>query len=230
VVTFPRVKVPAVRWPNAVLWAVAAWAALAGLGLFALADDASLIALAKQRYGAAAGALVQDWRELIASQKGVPDAEALKRVNDFFNRRIRFVDDAEVWRQPDYWATPIETMGKGAGDCEDYTIAKYFSLRELGIPAAKLRLNYVKARIGGPASSITQAHMVLGYYETPGAQPLVLDNLIGEIRPAAQRPDLVPVFSFNAEGVYAGGAVSSIERLSRWKDLQLKMKAEGYTP
>ncbi|WP_374515707.1 transglutaminase-like cysteine peptidase [Niveibacterium sp.] len=195
-----------------------------------LADDASLIALAKQRYGAPAGVLVQEWRELIAAQKGQPDGEALKRVNDFFNRRIRFVDDAEVWHQPDYWATPIEMMGKGAGDCEDYTIAKYFSLRELGIPAAKLRLIYVKARIGGPSSSITQAHMVLGYYDTPEAQPLVLDNLIGEIRPAAQRPDLVPVFSFNAEGVYAGGAVSSIERLSRWKDLQLKMKTEGYTP
>ncbi len=226
------VRIPSVlaRWVPTRLHGARACVLFALSCALVLADDASLIAVAKQRYGAPAGVLVQEWRELIAAQKGVPDGEALKRVNDFFNRRIRFVDDAEVWRQADYWATPIEMMGKGAGDCEDYTIAKYFSLRELGIPAAKLRLIYVKARIGGPASSITQAHMVLGYYDTPEAQPLVLDNLIGEIRPAAQRPDLVPVFSFNAEGVYAGGAVSSIERLSRWKDLQLKMKAEGYTP
>ncbi|WP_371814732.1 transglutaminase-like cysteine peptidase [Niveibacterium sp. COAC-50] len=228
--TSVRIKSAFARRATARLWGALACVVLAASAMLTLADDASLIALAKQRYGAAAGALVQEWREFIVAQKGVPEADALKRVNDFFNRRIRFADDAEIWRQPDYWATPIEMMGKGAGDCEDYTIAKYFSLRELGVPAAKLRLIYVKARIGGPASSITQAHMVLGYYETPDAQPLVLDSLIGEIRPAAQRPDLVPVFSFNAEGVYAGGAVSSIERLSRWKDLQLKMKAEGYTP
>lgn len=194
------------------------------------ADDAALIALAGKRYGAPAAALVTDWRALVVSLKGASDAEALRRVNEFFNRRVRFVEDAQVWGQADYWATPVEFIGKGAGDCEDYTIAKYFTLRELGVPQNKLRLIYVKARIGGPASSITQAHMVLGYYESPEAQPQVLDNLISEIRPAAQRTDLLPVFSFNAEGVYAGGQVSSVERLSRWKDLQLKMKGEGYAP
>ncbi|GAA5177757.1 transglutaminase-like cysteine peptidase [Niveibacterium umoris] len=199
-------------------------------GLWCWADDAALVALATKRYGQAAGNLVMEWRALVAAGKSASGAETLRRVNDFFNRRVRFEDDSAVWGVPDYWATPIEMLGKGAGDCEDYTIGKYFTLRELGVPAEKLRLIYVKARIGGPNSSITQAHMVLGYYETPDAQPLVLDNLIGEIRPAAQRPDLVPVFSFNAEGVYAGGAVSSVERLSRWKDLLLKMKAEGYTP
>ncbi|MCX9158576.1 transglutaminase-like cysteine peptidase [Niveibacterium sp. 24ML] len=194
------------------------------------ADDAALIAMVSKRYGVPAATQVSEWRALVAALKDSNETDALRRVNEFFNRRVRFVEDAQVWGQADYWATPIELLGKGAGDCEDYTIAKFFTLRELGVPEHKLRLIYVKARIGGPASSVTQAHMVLGYYETPTSQPLVLDNLISDIRPAAQRTDLLPVFSFNAEGVYAGGTVSSVERLSRWKDLQLKTKGEGYTP
>ena len=62
-----------------------------------------------------------------------------------------------------------------------------------------MRLIYVKARIGGTASSLPQAHMVLAYYPTPDAEPLVLDNLMPEIRPASHAPDLQPVFSFNSE-------------------------------
>ncbi|PAS95748.1 MAG: hypothetical protein BSR46_16480 [Candidatus Dactylopiibacterium carminicum] len=60
--------------------------------------------------------------------------------------------------------------------------------------------------------------MVLGYYEQPGSDPLVLDNLRSDILPASQRPDLTPVFSFNAEGVWtagSSGAGAPVERLSR---------------
>ncbi|WP_341675618.1 transglutaminase-like cysteine peptidase [Niveibacterium sp. SC-1] len=194
------------------------------------ANDAQMIEGAAQRYGAGGAAAVREWRALVAGLPGRAEAQQLRSVNDFFNRRIRFADDQEIWNQADYWATPIETLGRGAGDCEDFALAKYFSLREAGVDAAKLRLIYVRARIGGPESSITQAHMVLGYYATPDGEPEVLDNLIGEIRPASRRPDLTPVFSFNSEGVYASGSVSSIERLTRWKGLLLRMRSEGYAP
>lgn len=193
-------------------------------------EDAALSALAAQRFGAGGGAAVRDWRALVATLRGQSEADLLRRVNEFVNRRIRYAEDIVVWQQPDYWATPIESLGKGQGDCEDYVIAKYFTLRELGVPVAKLRLIYVRARIGGPHSSVTQAHMVLGYFATPQAIPLVLDNLLGEIRPANQRPDLAPVFSFNGDGVYAGAATSPVERITRWKELLLRMQAEGYSP
>ncbi|KAG1437658.1 hypothetical protein G6F55_014061 [Rhizopus delemar] len=75
----------------------------------------------------------------------------------------------------------------------------------MGVPANKLRFIYVRARVGGPASSSQVAHMVLGYYATPNAVPLVLDSLISTILPATQRRDLTPVFSFNADGVYVDG-------------------------
>ena len=76
--------------------------------------------------------------------------------------------------------------------------------------------------------------MVLAYYLQPDAEPLVLDNLIGEIRPASRRPDLVPVFSFNSDGVFAGVSgkestpVGGTGRLSRWEDLLKRARAEGF--
>jgi len=188
----------------------------------------------------------REWQKLVsdASQLNTPDK--LKRVNEFFNRRIQFGEDQQVWGQSDYWATPMETLAKGKGDCEDFTIAKYFTLLSANVPNEQLRLVYVKAKLGG---TLTQAHMVLAYYATPDAEPLILDNLITDIRPASRRPDLLPVFSFNNQGIWdssstataatgtlatsvpsnnSGGSNSGIGRLSRWQDLVNRAKAEGF--
>ena len=188
---------------------------------------------AVQRFGVSAGEAVDGWRSALAGWRGLSEEDQLQRVNEFFNRRIRFADDQVVWNQSDYWATPLETLGRGMGDCEDFVFAKYFSLRELGVSESRLRMTYVRARIGGPASSVSQAHMVLSYYASPEAVPLVLDNLITTIRPASSRPDLVPVFSFNVQGVFVGGASQAstpVDRLSRWREMLMRMSAEGYTP
>jgi predicted transglutaminase-like cysteine proteinase len=189
-----------------------------------------LRALARDRYGPGGVDAVAAWQQVLESATALPEAEQLERVNSFFNRRIRFEDDRTVWGQTDYWATPLETLGRGAGDCEDFTIAKYASLLALGLPREKLRLVYVRALIGDPRAGIIQAHMVLGYYATPTAEPLVLDNLLSEIRPASRRPDLFPVFSFNDQGLWLGGphpVADATARLSRWRDLLSRMAAEG---
>jgi len=136
---------------------------------------------------------------MLQGERNLPEQEQLTAVNRFFNQQLDFQDDARIWRQSDYWATPVEALIKAAGDCEDYALAKYFSLRQLGIPSDKLRITYVKAL------KQNQAHMVLTYYSSPGAEPLVLDNLIGDIRPASQRKDLLPVYAFNADGLYLPG-------------------------
>lgn len=186
-----------------------------------------------QRFGAYGQQSFTAWRNLVGSLAQAPEAELLKRVNDHWNRSVRFGDDMEVWGQEDYWATPLETMGRGRGDCEDYVIAKYFTLRALGIPEAKLRLTYVRARIGSATGGVTQAHMVLSFYATPEAMPVVLDNLVSGILPASSRTDLTPVFSFNAEGIFTGAATqasSPVERLTRWRDLLVRMRAEGAIP
>jgi len=74
--------------------------------------------------------------------------------------------------------------------------------------------------------------MVLAYYAQPGGEPLILDNLIGEVRPASRRPDLTPVFSFNSEGLWQGTAGAAAGdptvRLSRWREVLAKARAEGF--
>lgn len=183
-----------------------------------------------QHYGGEGTDRVQQLQRQMAQWQTLGERDKLARVNDFFNRMLQFSSDAALWKQADYWATPGEMLGLGAGDCEDFTIIKYFTLKALGIPVQRMRLTYVRARIGGPSSNITQAHMVLTYYATPESQPLVLDNLLNEIRPASRRPDLEPVFSFNSDGVWAGGGstpATPVERLSRWTSLMERMQKEG---
>lgn len=170
---------------------------------------------------------IDDWQRLLDEQVGKSEQQQLKAVNQFFNLRLRFRDDIQLWRVKDYWATPVEALFRGAGDCEDFAIAKYFSLRQLGVPSEKLRITYVKAL------RQNQAHMVLTYYPQPTAIPLVLDNLIDAIEPASRRTDLVPVYAFNAEGLWlpgegGGKQVGDAKRLSRWQDLLKKMRAEGF--
>jgi predicted transglutaminase-like cysteine proteinase len=196
-------------------------------------DLDKMLRLAQQRYGAQGAQTVQQWRTLVQEAQGLSEADKILRVNEFFNRHIAFRDDMEVWGVADYWATPLESMGRGAGDCEDYSIAKYATLKLLHVPIDRMRLVYVRARIGTGFNSVSQAHMVLSYYPTPEADPLILDNLVTEIKPASRRPDLYPVFSFNGEGLWvsssptSGSSGSSTARLSKWRDVIIRMQEEG---
>ncbi len=180
-----------------------------------------------------AAPVVRDWAKVLDDNRQQAIEVKLRRVNEFFNRRIEFADDQSVWGKSDFWATPFETMTKGKGDCEDFVIAKYFTLLELDVPDAQLRLIYVRARLGGPSSAVQQAHMVLAYYPSPDADPLILDNLITDIRPAGRRSDLAPVFSFNRQGVFTGVAANApagggTDRLSAWQDLLQRTRRDGF--
>ncbi len=212
----------------ALLLSLAAWCIAATLDPDALQQQ--LIA----RFGPARVNLLKDWQHLVSTAKPLVEETKLKRINDFFNQNVAFDDDLSIWQQSDYWATPLETIGKGRADCEDFAIAKYYSLRLAGIADNKMRLIYVKAKLKVPTGVIQQAHMVLAYYATPGAEPQVLDNLDTTIRPASKRPDLQPVFSFNSQGIFAGvsgkeaASAGGTGRLSRWEDLMRRARAEGF--
>ena len=196
------------------------------------ADFEKLATLASQRYGERGQNNIRELQATLDKLASATELDKLKGINTFFNRKIRHFDsDINTWGQSDYWATPLESLGKERGDCEDYTIAKYIFLRQLDIPDDKLKLTYVKAQIGGPQSKISQAHMVVTYYAEPNAEPLVLDNLISDIRPASRRPDLTPIFSFNSEGLWVGTASASrgspTAHLSRWRDLLSRVQSDG---
>lgn len=179
--------------------------------------------------GAQAEAGLQQLWPLLHRARALDPAAQLRAINQFFNRHIEFATDEQAWGQVDYWASPLESLHKRRGDCEDYAIAKYFSLLAVGMPVARLRLVYVRAQLDdGPA----QAHMVLAYYPGAGGETLILDNLVDEVLPASQRRDLVPVFSFNSDGLWQGvGTVAAgdpVVRLTRWRELLVKVRAEGF--
>ncbi len=199
-------------------------------GLGAGWDFSAISTQTERLYGPATPAArqrIDEWAALLKNPPQGTIQDKLNQVNRFFNARMAFKDDIVVWKQQDYWATPIEFLRKGAGDCEDFALAKYFTLREMGVPANQLRITYVKAL------QLNQAHMVVTWYSTPDAIPLVLDNLKTAILPATQRTDLLPVYAFNGEGLWlpqSGGTkrVGDSKRLSRWQDLLTRMRAEGF--
>jgi len=209
-------------WP---LWLVAAMVSLTLLNVQARDSfrlDQELLDTVVQNYGGQAKQRLLDWQSLINDDQSSNDLERLQKVNDFFNRQ-EFISDLLLWKDKDYWATPVEFLAQNGGDCEDFSIAKYFTLKKLGVDENKLNLTYAKA------VELNQAHMVVTYYGQPEAEPLILDNLIDEIKPASLRPDLLPVFSFNGIGLWLakergrGKLVGNSSRYKHWQDLLGRM-------
>ncbi|EON88343.1 transglutaminase-like cysteine peptidase [Plesiomonas shigelloides] len=192
--------------------------------LGAMSRDSTSMAI-QQAYGQEAVQRYQRLARLVKESQRVSVMTKLQRVNDFYNQ-LKFIDDIHLWGKPDYWASPLEFIGAGGGDCEDFSLAKYYSLRELGIADKQLRLVYVKAL------SLNQFHMVLAYYPQPSAMPLLLDNLNPKILPANQRMDLAPVYSFNASELWlqrehgVSETVGSADRLSRWREVKQRVEQQ----
>ncbi len=192
-----------------------------------------LLTYVKTKWGGGAIDRLQSWREreLEVIKSRADDAkkpesavamESLAYLNKFWNR-IPYISDYRHWGVEDYWATPIEALASNGADCEDYSIAKYFSIKELGIKPENLRITYVLVR------ATKQAHMVLAYYPTPDADPYILDNLTGRLLPASERDDLEPVYSFNDDELWVTGqtqASSKSSKIRSWNDLLEKMAAE----
>ncbi|MDH5785377.1 MAG: transglutaminase-like cysteine peptidase [Chromatiales bacterium] len=161
---------------------------------------------------------------LIENYRGSDVTTKLIEVNRFFNQ-FSYLEDAILWGENDYWQTPVEFLGKNSGDCEDYVIAKYFTLIEMGVDEKQLYLTYVKA------VKENAAHMVLSYYETPGSVPLILDNYNKKILEATIRKDLMPVYSFNGSSLFLSGSVGLGRALptdkvknSKWTKLLERVK------
>ena len=168
---------------------------------------------------------IAQWHALMQEKRYAAEMEKLESVNSFFNQ-LEFVDDLTHWGKEDYWAMPQEMLSSGGGDCEDFATAKYFTLRQLEIPDVKMRLTYVKAM------QLKQPHMILSYYAEPDADPLILDSLVRTIRSASERSDLIPVYSFNGQGLWLAkkqrsDRVGGAERLSLWQDLRLRFSQEA---
>jgi predicted transglutaminase-like cysteine proteinase len=206
------------------LWVILLTATLGSVGN-ALEITDKLMSYVRTEFGEEAYQRLQNYQRLQLLASRAPIDRQLRLVNSFFNQ-ARFVSDIEHWGEEDYWATPVELLTTNAGDCEDFSIAKYQTLRSMGVPDEQLRIVYVKAL------ELNQAHMVLAWYPRPDADPLILDNLINDIKLASQRPDLEPVYSFNGSGLWSSKAgkdtrIGEADKLSRWRDLNQRMQQSG---
>lgn len=199
------------------VWLLVGWVFAQGLTF-----SAALLEWMERQYGVEARDRVVALQALVEAGQGLDERSKLERANRFFNR-VNYNSDDVLWDQKDYWATPYEVLGVNSADCEDYAIAKYFTLLSMGIDEDRLRITYVKSL------TLNQAHMVLAYYPSADAEPLILDNLDESIQSAGKRTDLVPVYSFNGadlwlavnrvEGTRVGGA----DRISRWRAYQARL-------
>jgi len=191
----------------------------------------SVMRKAAKKYGYFARKRYEAYNKLLYKLQKSSTPEKLEAVNDFFNR-VPYGDDIKVWGKKDYWATPLEFLGRDKGDCEDYVIAKYVTLLNLGIPSQTLFISYVKS------SRLKEEHMVLSYFETPSSVPLILDNTNYKIFPADQRKDLTPVYNLNLGSIYldlAGNAGQNRYQLTgkgkilnRWERLIKDVKRNKY--
>lgn len=124
--------------------------------------------------------------QLLILKKSLKDEEdpfvKLDSVNNFFNE-YKYISDRDLYKKEDYWATRKEFIVNGAGDCEDFVVAKYFTLLELGIEESKLSILHVLLN--------NQYHLVLGYQEDISSNILILDSSNKTILPLLRRDDLI---------------------------------------
>lgn len=188
---------------------------LLGLAVGAIASDVS-DSVHQTNNSSQARQKIVEWQQLVEHLRSQSDLERLEQTNRFFNK-LTFVNDDKLWQKEDYWASPREMLSVGAGDCEDYAIAKFFSLKQAGIDESRLRLAYVRSL------TLNQAHMVLLVIPEHGGTALILDNLVTDILPVSDRDDLMPVYAFNSQDLwlldrnFAERWVAAASRIGAWR-------------
>ena len=154
------------------------------------------------------------WKNLINDAKNDNEWQMINRVNQFFNQ-IHYVSDSNLWGESDYWATPTEFLRSNAGDCEDFAIAKYYTLKAMGVDESKMRLTHVIINSTG------EAHMILLVQERGSNALLALDNRSNKIMPFTAHHDLSPTYSFNASDLWI--TESKTEMIKVGKATQIKL-------
>lgn len=136
----------------------------------------------------------EKWETLLSSLKGKPTAEKMRAVNDFFNE-VTYVEDIKNFGQQDFWQTPYEFMDKG-GDCEDYAIAKYISLKRLGVAESSMRIMIVQDNnLGGIMHAVLEVR--------DGNTRYILDNQVKSVTNQANIFHYRPIYAINTQAWWA---------------------------
>jgi predicted transglutaminase-like cysteine proteinase len=166
-------------------------------------------------------AALREYAQLTWAARRLALDERVEFVNSTLNQRIGYRRDDEQGGVVDHWQTPTETLAAGLGDCEDFAIAKYFVLRDCGLPCGCARLVYA-LHTAPDRPSVQAPHVVLFAGGSP-TDPLVFDNLNPLLVPASQRDDLQPVLSFDVSGLWRGlsgeRVGDAVALLRPWREL-----------
>ncbi len=132
----------------------------------------------------------ENWQKLIAQNRGASPGGQLDSINRYMNR-YRYIIDPINWGVRDYWAAPMQFCRKD-GDCEDYAIAKYLTLRALGWNAEALRIVVLQDM------NLRIAHAILSV--NYNGRILLLDNQIVQVVDSRQVHHYRPIYSVNENG------------------------------
>lgn len=166
-------------------------------------------------------------KSLLKELNGKTDIQKVVYVNNYFNENIQYNSDDLLWGMDDYWATPLETMVKESGDCEDFAIAKYMVLKSAKVNINKMQIAYVISTDNDVGYQ--QSHMVLKYFDN-SKDPFVLDNRNDTLTKLSTHKELTSIYSFNHYSLWVGNNSkrigTSFNHLSKWKNIIDKMKNE----
>jgi len=166
--------------------------------------------------------ILKHYASFLNTIKAEDDKTKIQKVNLYINKIVPRYDSYN-YKNEEYWATPFEFFSSAGGDCEDYVIAKMYSLEQLGISPKIMYMSAVKEKYRGGN------HMVLSLHVDKNTPPLVLDNLSTRVLPIDKRVDLELMFMFNENGFFKLTNRQKIIRIkqiniSAYKELQLKDK------
>lgn len=130
------------------------------------------------------------WKTFTESVRNLPQDRQLEEVNRFFNDHP-YITDPINWGVADYWETPGQFFTKN-GDCEDYAIAKYMTLRNLGWPMEKMRVVILQDM------NLELVHAILAV--DFNGRTNILDNQIAIVVDAKRIKHYRPVYAVNEEG------------------------------
>lgn len=138
---------------------------------------------------------IRQWAEIVRKGQSLRQGHRIAYVNTAINRLLTYREDIQLWRRAEFWATPLESLDKGAGDCEDFAILKYWSLRMLGFEDRDMRVTVLR----DSATRLYHAVLAVNF----GKDWLILDNRFSRVRLQRDLPNYRPLYSVNRTGQWA---------------------------
>jgi predicted transglutaminase-like cysteine proteinase len=158
-----------------------------------LDDELRVLARCEENRATCESAAALQFLAIVDSAKSRDGRARLGEVNRAINLAIRPVSDLSQYGAPDVWSSPLATLGRGAGDCEDYAIAKLVALRRAGFPPEDLKLVILTDTLRGEDHALVAARLD-GHW-------LMLDNRRMIMIEDVQLRDYRPIFVIDAAGV-----------------------------